>query len=103
MTIFKNMYFDFFYEDDFVKIIEYYCMHYKDQNSLHKTVNVGYEQKYTLYEIAKQILPEEKINVIELESLNYCGNTHLLKQMNIEFLGLETGLKKMENILLLSI
>jgi len=93
VTIFNDKYFDFVYEDDFICVIKYYCGNYEKQEILQKTLNIAYDKKYTLYDIAKLILPEEKISVLNNElTNNYCGNNDLLKNMDIEFIGLEKSL-----------
>jgi len=97
ITIFEDKYFDFVYETDFIKIIKFYFENVSDQNKLQKTINICYEEKYRLSEIAKLILDEEQhgnINVIkEHSNNNYCGNNLLLKSLNIELLGLNESLK----------
>ena len=92
LTINEDKYFDFFYELDFIKVIKYYIQNYPN---LEKTVNLCYEKKYKLSEIAKLIINNHSnINIIKKTSINnYSGNNNLLKKYNIEFLGLEESLK----------
>jgi nucleoside-diphosphate-sugar epimerase len=93
ITIFDNKYFDFVYEDDFISIIKYYCDNYDNPEKLIKTINISYDEKYTLYDIAKLILPEEKIIVLNNElKNNYCGSNNLLKSLNLPITGLEKSL-----------
>jgi nucleoside-diphosphate-sugar epimerase len=91
-TINEDKYFDFFYELDFIKVIKYYIQNYPN---LEKTVNICYEKKYKLSEIAKLIINNhDNIKIINQTSINnYTGNNNLLKKYNIEFLGLEENLK----------
>ena len=98
ITIFNNKYFDFVYEDDFISIIKYYCDNCNNKDKLEKTINICYETKYTLYDIAKLILPEENIKVLNNElTNNYSGDNNVLKKLNIEFLGLENCLVLYQN------
>ena len=92
LTINEDKYFDFFYELDFIKVIKYYIQNYPN---LEKTVNLCYEKKYKLSEIAKLIINNhDNIKIINQTSVNnYTGNNNLLKKYNIEFLGLEESLK----------
>jgi nucleoside-diphosphate-sugar epimerase len=93
ITIFDNKYFDFVYEDDFILVVKYYCDNYNNQNNLCKTLNICYKNKYTLYDVAKLILPEENINIINNKlTNNYCGNNNLLQSLNINIMGLEKSL-----------
>lgn len=92
LTINENKYFDFFYELDFIKVIKYYIQNYPN---LEKTVNLCYEKKYKLSEIAKLIINNHyNIKIINQTSVNnYTGNNNLLKKYNIELLGLEESLE----------
>ena len=92
LTINEDKCFDFFYELDFIKVIKYYFQNYPN---LEKTVNLCYEKKYKLSEIAKLIINNhDNIKIINQTSVNnYTGNNNLLKKYNIEFLGLEESLK----------
>ena len=98
VTIFDNKYFDFVYEDDFISIIKYYCDNHENPEKLVKTINISYDDKYTLYDIAKLILPEEQIIVLNNElKNNYCGNNNLLKSLPLSILGLENSLVLYKN------
>jgi len=92
LTINEDKYFDFFYELDFIKVIKYYIQNYPN---LEKTVNLCYEKKYKLSEIAKLIINNSgNIKIINQTSVNnYSGNNNLLKKYNIEFLELEESLE----------
>lgn len=95
INIFEDKYFDFMYEDDFVKIIEYYLDNY--YNKLPKTINLCYNEKYKLSQIAEFILGNnsDKIIIQKKDSLNnYCGKNDVLKNLNITLLGLEKSLEK---------
>ena len=93
ITIFDNKYFDFVYEDDFISIIKYYCDNHENPEKLVKTINISYDEKYTLYHIAKLILPEDQIIVLNNElKNNYCGNNNLLKGLPLSIIGLANSL-----------
>jgi len=97
ITIFKDKYFDFFYETDFMKILDYYFDSIKPENNsklIYKTLNIGYKEKYKLSEIAKLIIEDDnKIIIMEPNSNNYSGNVEKLYKLNIEFNGLEKSLQ----------
>ena len=50
VTIFEDKYFDFMYEDDFVKLIKYYFDNLNEQENLEKTINICYEKKYNFWD-----------------------------------------------------
>ena len=93
VTIFKDKWFDFMYEDDFIKIVRYYLT--APISDLKKTINLSYQTKYRLSDIARLIINSESINIIDpITSHNYCGNGNLLLQIGIPMDGLESGIKK---------
>jgi GDP-L-fucose synthase len=95
INIFEDKYFDFVYEDDFIKIIKYYFDNINLQSNLIKTINISYEKKYKLSDIAKLILYDDtKINIInnKLSNRNYSGDSNMLKNLNIDYIGLENSL-----------
>jgi nucleoside-diphosphate-sugar epimerase len=96
VTIFEDKYFDFFYEDDFMLILKHYIDNVDNQSILEKTVNICYDKKYKLSEIAKMILKDESKIIIlnDKSTYNYSGNNELLEKMNIPIIGLEKGLEK---------
>jgi nucleoside-diphosphate-sugar epimerase len=99
ITIFEDKYFDFFYEDDFIKIIKFYFDNVVFPEKLIKTINICYDKKYKLSEVANLIINEPtKINIIDSNSnKNYSGDNTSLKSLNIELLGFETSLKIYED------
>jgi len=100
ITIFEDKYFDFVYEDDFVKIIKYYFDNAENREKLIKTINICYEKKYKLSEIANLIINDStNITILDSTSLNknYSGDDTLLRSLNIDLLGLENSLKIYEN------
>lgn len=99
VTIFEDKYFDFVYEDDFVKIIKYYFDNVNNQEILNKTLNICYNKKYKLSEIALLIVNDKtKINIINNNSNNnYSGNSDNLYNLNLNLLGLEETLNIYKN------
>jgi UDP-glucose 4-epimerase len=97
ITIYQDKYFDFVYEDDFVKILKYYFDNLSNSLVLHKTINICYDKKYTLSEIAKKIIPHENIDILSNElTHNYSGDGSLLSSI-VHYDGLESSLQKYES------
>ena len=94
VTIFEDKYFDFVYEDDFIKVIDFYLTNVNNKTVLEKTINICYEKKYKLSEIAKIIINnDDNIVVINSECLNnYCGDNSNLHDLKIKLLELEESL-----------
>ena len=94
IKIFEDKYFDFMYEDDFIKIIDYYFCNVDNQNILYKTFNVCYNEKYKLSDIAFLIIKDKSKIIIEnnVSNNNYTGNNHLLESMNINLNNLQKSL-----------
>jgi nucleoside-diphosphate-sugar epimerase len=99
INIFKDKYFDFVYKDDFLSILEYYLQNIDIIYKLEKTINICYNKKYKLSDIAKLILnSENNINILEKDSKNnYSGDSNKLDILNIKLNGLEKSLRDMEN------
>jgi UDP-glucose 4-epimerase len=97
INIFQDKYFDFVYEDDFVKIVKYYIDHFSEK--LPKTLNISYNQKYKLSEIAEMIITDKELIEVNDTTLknNYCGDGNLLNSLNLKLDGLQVSLKKYEN------
>ena len=102
MKIFEDKYFDFVYEDDFVKIVSHYVDNCENQEKLEKTINICYPDKYRLSEIAKLIVGEDSVPVeilnVDLKK-NYSGDSGKLDALALPLLGLEESLKVYENLL----
>ncbi len=100
ITIFEDKYFDFVYEDDFIKIIKYYLDNIYTQNTLIKTINICYETKYKLSDIAMLILENKDKIYIKDSSLksNYSGDNTLLKSLDIPLDDLIVSLEKYNNL-----
>ena len=99
ITIENDKYFEFVYEDDFITIVKYYIDNLNQIHILNKTVNICYETKYKLSEIALKIIQNKNlINIVNSDSkYNYSGSNNILKNMNIKLLGLEEALQIYEN------
>jgi dTDP-4-dehydrorhamnose reductase len=103
ITIFEDKYFDFVYEDDFVKIIKHYIDNFKSQNKLEKTINICYEEKYKLSDVAKLIVGDEehKIQILNKDlNKNYSGDGTKLKALNLPLIGLMKSLELYESLLI---
>ena len=98
-TIFEDKFFDFVYEDDFIKIINFYFENLDNPSVLEKTINICYKEKYQLSDIAKLIINNEKqITILkETSSSNYSGNGDKLENLNLGLDGLEASLQKYNN------
>jgi nucleoside-diphosphate-sugar epimerase len=88
LEIYENKYFDFFYKDDFVSVVNHYIDNVGNKEKLFKTLNLCYEEKYTLADIAKMIIGDdvEKQIIVHNDKRehNYCGDNSLLKSMDIK-------------------
>ena len=99
VDIHEDKFFDFICEEDFLRIVRFYFQNFENQELLEKTVNIGYEQKYRLSDIAKMILQDDsKINIIKSTANNYSGCVDKLYSYGIKFDGLEKGLQLYEEI-----
>ena len=97
ITINEDKYFDFFSEYDFIKIIEYYFESTNNQTDLSKTINICYQDKTKLSDIAYLILNNrEQITIHKTASNNYCGDNSKLELLDINLTGLKNSLKKYE-------
>lgn len=112
IKIFQDKYFDFMYEDDFIKILRHYLLQHNCRDALlscsrdallPKTLNLSYQQKYKLSDIAKIIINDESMIDIHNTTckFNYSGDGCILSRINIELDGIENSLKKYESLLYL--
>jgi GDP-L-fucose synthase len=95
LTIFDDKYFDFVYEDDFIKIVDFYIENI-DTNNLYDTVNISYKEKYKLSDIAKMIIEDETLIKVENSNCdkNYTGDSMRLESYEILMDGMEKSLEK---------
>jgi nucleoside-diphosphate-sugar epimerase len=100
ITIYEDKYFDFVYETDFVRVLQYYLSEHSSQ-TLPKTFNLCYEKKYKLSEIAEKIIPIENILILSSSSSksNYSGNGDILESIGIQLDGFESGLDNYQSLL----
>lgn len=99
INIYEDKYFDFFYENDFIKVLDYYLENINKLNILEKTINLCYNEKLRLSDIAKLIIKDNKnINIIKTDSYNnYSGNSNLLNKYKLNLLGFEKSIKDYES------
>jgi hypothetical protein len=66
---------------------------------LEKTINICYNEKYQLSDIAKLIVENDnQISILkENSSFNYSGNGDKLDNLNLDLDGLEVSLQKYNN------
>lgn len=94
ITIFQDKYFDFMYEEDFIKIVKYYIDNLNNINKLDKTINLSYDKKYKLSEIAELIINKNNIKILDDKcNFNYCGDSTLLNKLNLNLYGLEKSIE----------
>jgi nucleoside-diphosphate-sugar epimerase len=97
LTIFEDKYFDFIYEDDFIKIVDYYIQNLDQiHGTLFKNINIGYKKKYRLSDIARLIMKNHDLIDVQNSEMkhNYCGDCTKLYQLPIDFDGLPESLVK---------
>ena len=107
IMVYENIKIDFFYVKDLCLLIDYYL-----KNDIHITnpglprdMNVCYNLKYTLHEIADKInsLSNQELPIwtrhYNKESNDYYGSGKLLASLDLPFLGLEEGLSQTYKIL----
>jgi len=103
ISIFEDKYFDFVYEDDFTKIIKFYFDNVDAQENLEKTINICYEEKYKLSDIAMMILGphnEEKIEILNNNlDKNYSGDNTKLQKYNLQLIGLKESLIRYDSVI----
>lgn len=96
MSIDFNIYMDFFYMVDFLKVIDYYI----EENSPYKETDCVYEKSRSLCEIAEIINNQSdyrvpvKITDVETVMPNYVGR---YKSIGLEYVGLEKGITSVYN------
>jgi nucleoside-diphosphate-sugar epimerase len=78
IDIYEDKYFDFFSEDNFIIVLEHYINNFI---FLPKTINLSYDIKYKLSDIANII--GCKYNIFKNSDNNYCGDGYLLASLNL--------------------
>lgn len=94
INIYEDKVMDFFYMQDLISIVEYTL----SMPPLYKDINLSYQVKYKLSEIAQKIIIENDskshILIQNQNGLNYNGNFEKTLSLPIIFEGFESGLKK---------
>ena len=102
-NIFEDKYFDFVYEDDFIKIVKHYIDNCAKQEALEKTLNVCYDEKFKLSDVAKLIMKTEHSNLIQIMNTeikkNYSGDGSKLNKLGLPIIGLRESLNLYETII----
>jgi len=102
VTIFDDKWFDFVYENDFIKIIDYYFENVFCLDILEKTINICYKEKFKLSQIAELIVQKTNINILKTDSLNnYSGNGEKLYNLGINLDGLTKSLQLYNDIFMI--
>ena len=67
----------------------------ENKEKLYKTINICYQKKYKLSDVAKLIVDDiSKVKILKSESNNnYSGNGDIINSLNLNLLGLEETLK----------
>jgi len=102
IIVFDDKIMDFFFIEDLFTLILYYLKNYKTTLNprLPRDLNVCYEEKHTLKDIANIVnsFSSEKVPVwirsYKKDKVNYCGDGKNLSNLCLPFLGLRVGLKK---------
>lgn len=92
----QNRYFDYFWLEDILPVIEYYINNYTII-SCEKDINLVYKQKLTLGEIVNKFIKIHHLKkniILEPDGLNYTGDGYRLSLLNLQLKGLEYGLEK---------
>lgn len=91
---------DFFYLQDLISVTAYFL----SCESCYQDINLSYEHKYKLSEIANIIICESKskskILINDGNSFNYSGDFIKLKSLNLNLSGFKSGLQKTINNLI---
>jgi UDP-glucose 4-epimerase len=102
IIVFDDKIMDFFFIEDLCTLILHYLKNYKTtlNPGLPRDLNVCYEEKNTLQEIANIInsFSSNRVPVwirsYKKDKVNYCGDGKNLSNLCLPFLGLRVGLKK---------
>lgn len=99
VNIFQDKWFDFVYENDFIKIIDFYFNNIDNKNILEKTINICYNEKYRLSDIAELIVNKSNVNILKENSINnYSGNGEKLYKLGLDLDGLNKSLQLYNDI-----
>lgn len=95
IEIWGDKYFDFFYYEDLITVLEYYFLNTPEK---YEELNLTYKDKLTLFEISSIIncLSEHRVNIIIKDGINkhYTGKGLKLENLKLNLIGLKGGIKK---------
>ena len=98
ITMKQNVYFDYMFIDDFVRIVDYFI----NNDSKEKVFNIGTGKKIDLVTIAKKInrVADKKTKIIiakpKLKNEYTCNNKKLMRELGqFTFMDFDTSLKKL--------
>ena len=102
MVVYTNKKMDFFYIEDLYHVVSHYIENY--DNGVPIDINLCYEQKFDLIEIAELIMtltgrPNNVKLIDEVNGRSYTGDATLLSSLGIKLCGLESGILKMYKFL----
>ena len=102
MVVYTNKQMDFFYIEDLYRVVSYYLKNF--DNGVPIDINLCYEQKFDLIEIAELIMtltgrPNNVKLIDEVNGRSYTWDASLLSSLDIEMCGLESGILKMYKFL----
>ena len=101
ILIHENKFMDFFFVEDLCRVVEYYID--TEHSKLHRDVNMCYQEKISLYELAEivcSITGRDPLNNIKIQTLDnhkiksYTGSSLRLRSLDIGFIGLEEGIRR---------
>ena len=64
---------------------------------LPRSLNMCYEEKHSLLDIANMVKDEHPVNLINPGIEYYTGNGKRLAKLPVDLIGLENGIKEMKN------
>lgn len=94
VTIYNDQYIDYIYVQDIMPMIE--CI--INNNAKHKNINMVYEEKYKLSELAFMLcdilnIDKNKIKILNSNGCNSTGNSKSLSTYNFKFIGIRKGME----------
>tara|TARA_R110000824_G_scaffold233766_2_gene422102 strand:+ start:2273 stop:3118 length:846 start_codon:yes stop_codon:yes gene_type:complete len=101
ILIHENKFMDFFFVEDLCRVVEYYID--MEHDKLHRDVNMCYEEKISLYELAGiicEVADKDPLNSIKVQTLDnfkimsYTGSSVRLKSLDLGLKGLRKGIER---------
>jgi len=99
IEIHQDKYWDFFYIEDLIKVIEFKLTNlYNSPNN----IDLVYKEKHKLSDIAKKInkLSNHSVDIIKksmCDGDDYIGDSKVIDSLNISLIGIDCGIKSMYN------